>query len=84
MVLYLYALIGFAAFRPSFDPSEELYCATLYQCAVTIIRYGLIGDIGEVNNNNNKQCTVGIYYFTKMMITFYQMHKCRSETEYNL
>lgn len=47
--LYVYALIGFALFRPVFDPNggNELYCATLWQCSVTLIRYGLVG-IDEV------------------------------------
>ena len=46
--LYVYALLGFALFRTLFDPTQELYCATLWQCSVTLIRYGLIGDIDEV------------------------------------
>lgn len=47
--LYLYALVGFGLFRASFDNSNDMYCKTLYQCAVTIIRYGLVGDIDEVS-----------------------------------
>lgn len=45
--LYIYALIGFAFFRSSFNPDDELYCRTLYECTVTLIRYGVIGDINE-------------------------------------
>ncbi|KAK2146559.1 hypothetical protein LSH36_600g01086 [Paralvinella palmiformis] len=47
VVFYLYALISFALLRSSFDPESDMYCATLWQCTVTIIRYGLIGDIFE-------------------------------------
>ena len=47
--LYIYALVGFGFFRSVFDPQNELYCASLLQCTVTIIRYGLVGDIDEVS-----------------------------------
>ncbi|CAH1798712.1 unnamed protein product [Owenia fusiformis] len=47
IVFYLYALVSFALLRSSFDPKNELYCQTLWQCTVTVIRYGLIGDIFE-------------------------------------
>ena len=48
VVFYLYALISFALLRSSFDPESDLYCATLWQCTITVIRYGLIGDIFDV------------------------------------
>ena len=48
IVLYIYGLVGFGFFRSVFDPQDELYCASLVQCTVTIIRYGLLGDIDEV------------------------------------
>jgi len=48
IVFYLYALVSFAMLRSSFDPESSLYCATLWQCTVTVIRYGLIGDIFDV------------------------------------
>ena len=53
IVFYLYALISFAMLRSSFDPENNLYCASLWQCTITIIRYGLIGDMFDVSN-----CTV--------------------------
>ena len=48
IVFYLYALISFALLRSSFDPADGLFCSTLWQCTVTVIRYGLVGDIFEV------------------------------------
>lgn len=45
IVFYLYALVSFALLRASFTPSERRYCDTLWQCTVTVIRYGLVGDI---------------------------------------
>ena len=48
VVFYLYALVAFAWFRDVFDPREQFYCGTLFQCTVTIIRYGLVGDYDEV------------------------------------
>ena len=49
VVFYLYALISFALLRSSFDANESMYCATLWQCTVTVIRYGLVGDIFDVS-----------------------------------
>ncbi len=48
VLFYLYALISFAMLRSTFNPDDSLYCATLWQCTVTVIRYGLIGDIFDV------------------------------------
>ena len=49
VVFYIYALISFALLRSSFDPESQMFCETLWQCTVTVIRYGLIGDIFEVS-----------------------------------
>ncbi|ELT91344.1 hypothetical protein CAPTEDRAFT_224137 [Capitella teleta] len=45
VVFYIYALISFALLRSSFDPDDGLYCATLWQCTITVIRYGLTAEI---------------------------------------
>ena len=49
VVFYLYGIIGFALMRSMFDPNDYLYCNTLWQCTITVIRYGLIGDLFEVS-----------------------------------
>ncbi|XP_071092410.1 inositol 1,4,5-trisphosphate-gated calcium channel ITPR3-like isoform X4 [Haliotis cracherodii] len=48
VVFYLYGIIGFALMRSMFNPDSNLYCDTLWQCTITVIRYGLIGDLFEV------------------------------------
>lgn len=48
IVIYIYSLLGFALLRSYFDPGSYLYCSTLIECTVTVIRYGLIGDMFEV------------------------------------
>lgn len=57
IVFYLYALISFAMLRSSFDPDKNLYCATLWQCTVTVIRYGLVGDIFDVSSSQSVYMT---------------------------
>ncbi|BFZ12930.1 hypothetical protein BsWGS_15969 [Bradybaena similaris] len=52
VVIYIYALIGFALLRASFEVTDNLYCATLWQCTVTVIRYGLIGDMFQEIKDN--------------------------------
>ena len=49
IVIYIYALIGFSLLRAFFDPANYLYCHTLWQCTITLIRYGLIGDMFDVS-----------------------------------
>lgn len=51
VVIYVYALIGFALFRASFDPEGNMYCDTLFRCTVTVLRFGLIGDMFEVGSD---------------------------------
>jgi len=50
IVIYIYSLVGFSLLRAYFAPGDYLYCSTLWQCTVTVIRYGLIGDMFEVRN----------------------------------
>lgn len=52
IVIYIYALVGFSLLRAYFSPGEYLYCSTLWQCTVTVIRYGLIGDMFDVSTKN--------------------------------
>ena len=49
VIFYLYALAAFALFRDVFDPRTQMFCGSLWQCTVTIIRYGLVGDYDEVS-----------------------------------
>ncbi|KAK3085572.1 hypothetical protein FSP39_005468 [Pinctada imbricata] len=47
IVIYIYSLVGFALLQEFFIPGDYLYCASLWQCTVTVIRYGLIGDMWD-------------------------------------
>ncbi|XP_060075349.1 inositol 1,4,5-trisphosphate receptor type 1-like [Ylistrum balloti] len=47
IVIYIYALVGFALLREFFTPGDYLYCTNLWQCTITVMRYGLIGDMFE-------------------------------------
>ncbi|XP_074663089.1 inositol 1,4,5-trisphosphate-gated calcium channel ITPR3-like [Tubulanus polymorphus] len=55
VVFYLYAIVGFALFRSTFDPGSSMYCDDLWQCTVTVIRFGLIGDLFEIMVQNPKE-----------------------------
>ncbi|XP_055891550.1 inositol 1,4,5-trisphosphate receptor type 1-like isoform X4 [Biomphalaria glabrata] len=57
VVFYLYGMIGFALMRSMFNPGEYLYCNTLWQCTITVIRYGLIGDLFEVMKPHSNEKT---------------------------
>ncbi len=51
-IVYIFALAAFALLRGHMDPDGEqsLYCQSLWQCLVTMIRYGFIGELFEVIN----------------------------------
>ena len=53
IVIYIFALVTFAMLRGNMDPTpdgeQNLYCRTLYECTLALIRYGLIGDLFEVS-----------------------------------
>ena len=46
--------------RAYFSPGEYLYCHTLWQCTVTVIRYGLIGDMFEVRTPSCTSAQTGL------------------------
>lgn len=48
IMIYLFALVGFAFFRNMFDKDEEMYCTTLLECSLAVFRYGLIGNYDDV------------------------------------
>ena len=51
MVLFIYAVISFAFLHESFfveNPEFPLFCESLGQCFVSVMRYGLLDNIGLV------------------------------------
>ena len=50
IILYIYAVISFAFLHESFHDKGEnpLYCNTLGHCFITVIRWGLIDNLGQV------------------------------------
>ncbi|WAR13612.1 ITPR1-like protein [Mya arenaria] len=62
IVIYIYSLVGFSLLRAYFAPGDYLYCSTLWQCTVTVIRYGLIGDMFEVVKQSEKERTFETFW----------------------
>ena len=57
-ILFIYAVASFAFLYLSFihgvlSESNPLYCNTLLQCFGTVIRFGLLSDLGTVRGHNN-------------------------------
>ena len=52
-VVYIFALGAFAFLRSTIDPTPDgdvhLFCQTLGQCLLTMIRFGFIGELFEVS-----------------------------------
>ncbi|XP_062618413.1 inositol 1,4,5-trisphosphate receptor type 1-like [Saccostrea cucullata] len=62
IVIYIYALVGFSLLRAFFSPGEFLYCSTLWQCTITVIRYGLIGDMFDSVKQNGRNDTFDSFW----------------------
>ncbi|KAH3769470.1 hypothetical protein DPMN_170739 [Dreissena polymorpha] len=62
IVIYIYSLVGFSLLRAYFAPGDYLYCSTLWQCTVTVIRYGLIGDMFEVVKQSEHERTFATFW----------------------
>ena len=51
VVLYIYSVVSFAFLHESLlspDAEASLFCETLFQCLITMIRYGLMDSPGLV------------------------------------
>ena len=50
VVLFIYAVLSFAFLYDRFYQTDDdsLYCDTLLQCFVTVVRYGLLDNLGQV------------------------------------
>lgn len=61
IVLFIYAMASFAFLHNFFleTSDAELYCETLAQCMYSILRYGLLDNIGLVRNILKE--SIGLY-----------------------
>ncbi|XP_019851941.1 PREDICTED: inositol 1,4,5-trisphosphate receptor type 3-like [Amphimedon queenslandica] len=48
IVLFIYAVISFALLQNNFDPESSLYCSNLGECTYSVLRYGLVDNLGFV------------------------------------
>ncbi len=74
LIIYIYTLVAFAFFRSSFSTQSFLYCRTLYECAVTIIRYGLIGDINQVGTSSLFCITSSVFVHGSLSVCVYKQN----------
>ncbi len=42
IIIFIYAVISFALFQDNFDRTNNLYCQTLEECFVSVLRFGLV------------------------------------------
>ena len=56
IILYVYAVISFIFLHTSFEvtPEMPLFCDSLLQCFVSVIRYGLLDNLGLVSTHKLK------------------------------
>ena len=48
VIFYIYAVISFAFFREFFNSRNGIFCETLFQCYMTVLRVGLLSSYGNV------------------------------------
>ena len=52
VVLYIYSVVSFAFLHESFLAENDdgvLFCDTLFQCLISVLKYGLIDNLGLVH-----------------------------------
>ena len=59
--------------RSMFDPEENLYCNTLWQCTISVIRYGLIGDLFEVIDSVTTQIGSVPYPSSDTVLSYFEV-----------
>ena len=47
--IFVYAVVSFAFFRDFFEPDSGLYCESLWQCLLTVLRVGLLSSFNDVS-----------------------------------
>lgn len=45
-ILFIYAIVSFAFMYNFFNPEDNLFCETTWECYVTVIREGLLNNYG--------------------------------------
>lgn len=48
--MYIYGVISFVLIPNYFDPEDDLFCGTLFQCFISITRIGLLDTLGVVSH----------------------------------
>ena len=48
--IFIYSVVSFALFRDFFEPESALFCETLWQCFLTVLRVGLLSSFHDVSN----------------------------------
>ena len=77
VVLFIYSVLSFAFLWDRYYMTDDavLYCDTLFQCYVSIIRYGLIDNLGLVSQMQapyyNDLNAVSVYYTVECSIGYY-------------
>ena len=76
--MFIYAVISFLLLHNRFVPSndDQLFCTTLFECTWSVLRYGLLDNIGLVKKYSSLEifCSLGsmiilnIYFFVKQII----------------
>lgn len=57
ILIYIYSLVSFAFMRSLFNQKQEMFCDTLFQCTITIVRHGLIGDLFQKLTMHKSEAT---------------------------
>ncbi len=80
VIIYIFALGAFGGLRENMEQNmrdsgveQFLYCRTLYECSVTMLRYGLVGELFEVTIYSIFE---EIQLLLKKIISLCNTHEC--------
>ncbi len=85
IIIYMYGLLIFAFYRYAVIPADgyQVFCRTLYECVITVLRYGMIGDLSGVSAFLAlilSACCICVYMeldYTRLLGLHQQKYSCR-------
>ena len=81
MIVYIYAVISFVFLHEFFDVNDGLFCRTLGECVVTVIREGLLDTLGAVRQKIIRSGALSLSCMSTEAFVFYEC--LRASYRYN-
>ena len=72
VIMYIYAVISFVFLHKFFDVNDGLFCRTLGECVVTVIREGVLDTLGAVRQTIIYSGALSLSYMLTEVFALYE------------